>query len=217
MPDGSNVITPIVPVLVGDDWKAVMLWKALYDAGVYVNVAIYPAVQRGGALLRTSVMATHERDHLDRALEIFGRVKGEVEAAQPPVSHLSRARRRRARPSRSLLQQVVQDPVHQDGAVALAVHALQTEAEHHPEVGHRDRGVLERDPVGLDPVVDVLRGTPGVRARDRPVTQVALGSNHVSLTVEPAVTVVSSIIAPGTVVVPQSVANTIDTSTCLPL
>jgi 8-amino-7-oxononanoate synthase len=85
MPDGSEVITPIVPVLVGDDWKAVMLWKALYDAGVYVNVAIYPAVQRGGALLRTSVMATHDRDVLDQALEIFGRVKGEVEAAQPPI------------------------------------------------------------------------------------------------------------------------------------
>jgi len=85
MPDGSDVITPIVPVLVGDDWKAVMLWKALYDAGVYVNVAIYPAVQRGGALLRTSVMATHEHDHLDRALEVFDRVKDEVEAAQPPV------------------------------------------------------------------------------------------------------------------------------------
>jgi 8-amino-7-oxononanoate synthase len=83
--DGSEVITPIVPVLVGDDWQAVLLWKALYDAGVYVNVAIYPAVQRGGALLRTSVMATHERDHLDRALEVFDRVKDEVEAAQPPV------------------------------------------------------------------------------------------------------------------------------------
>ena len=69
MPDGSEVITPIVPVLMGDDWKAVLLWKALYDAGVYVNVAIYPAVQRGGALLRTSVMATHEREHLDRALD----------------------------------------------------------------------------------------------------------------------------------------------------
>jgi 8-amino-7-oxononanoate synthase len=85
MPDGSDVITPIVPVLVRDDWRAVFLWKALYDAGVYVNVAIHPAVQRGGALLRTSVMATHERDHLDRALDIFGRVKGGVEAAQPPV------------------------------------------------------------------------------------------------------------------------------------
>ena len=84
LPDGSGLISPIVPVLIGDDWKAVLLWKALYDAGVYVNVAIYPAVQRGGALLRTSVMATHERDHLDRALAIFERVKGEVEAMTPP-------------------------------------------------------------------------------------------------------------------------------------
>jgi 8-amino-7-oxononanoate synthase len=85
LPDGSELITPIVPVLVGDDWKAVFLWKALYDAGVYVNVAIYPAVQRGGALLRTSVMATHEREHLDRALDAFESVKGEVEALEPPV------------------------------------------------------------------------------------------------------------------------------------
>jgi 8-amino-7-oxononanoate synthase len=85
LPDGSELITPIVPVLVGDDWKAVFLWKALYDAGVYVNVAIYPAVQRGGALLRTSVMATHEREHLDRALDVFESVKGEVEALEPPV------------------------------------------------------------------------------------------------------------------------------------
>ena len=85
LPDGSAVITPIVPVLVGDDWRAVLLWKALYDAGVYVNVAIYPAVQRGGALLRTSVMATHERDDLDRALGIFERVKAEVEKAVPPI------------------------------------------------------------------------------------------------------------------------------------
>src|SRR5215217_2962618 len=85
LPDGSSAITPIVPVLVGDDWKAVFLWKALYDAGVYVNVAIYPAVQRGGALLRTSVMATHEREHLDRALEVFENVKGTVENAAPPA------------------------------------------------------------------------------------------------------------------------------------
>ncbi|HEX3278290.1 MAG TPA: aminotransferase class I/II-fold pyridoxal phosphate-dependent enzyme [Thermoleophilaceae bacterium] len=84
LPDGSDLITPIVPVLVGDDWKAVLLWKALYDSGVYVNVAIYPAVQRGGALLRTSVMASHEREHLDQALDIFERVKGEVEAMTPP-------------------------------------------------------------------------------------------------------------------------------------
>jgi 8-amino-7-oxononanoate synthase len=71
LPDGTPIVTPVVPVLVGDDWDAVLLWKALYDGGVYTNVALYPAVPRGGALLRTSVMATHTHEHLDRALEIF--------------------------------------------------------------------------------------------------------------------------------------------------
>jgi 8-amino-7-oxononanoate synthase len=74
LPDGSDAITPIVPVVVGEDWQAALLWKALFDAGVYTNVALHPAVPPGGALLRTSLMATHERDHLDHALEIFGQV-----------------------------------------------------------------------------------------------------------------------------------------------
>jgi 8-amino-7-oxononanoate synthase len=72
--DGTEANTPVVPVVVGEDWQAVLLWKALFDAGVYTNVAIHPAVPPGGALLRTSLMATHEREHLDRALEIFGEV-----------------------------------------------------------------------------------------------------------------------------------------------
>jgi 8-amino-7-oxononanoate synthase len=75
LPDGSEATTPVVPVVVGEDWQAVMLWKALFEAGVYTNVAIHPAVPPGGALLRTSLMATHEREHLDRALEIFAEVK----------------------------------------------------------------------------------------------------------------------------------------------
>ncbi len=54
--------------------RAVVLWKALFDEGVYTNVALHPAVPPSGALLRTSLMATHEREHLDRALEIFARV-----------------------------------------------------------------------------------------------------------------------------------------------
>ena len=73
LPDGSTATTPVVPVVVGEDWQAVMLWKALFEAGVYTNVALHPAVPPGGALLRTSLMATHERHHLDRALEIFAR------------------------------------------------------------------------------------------------------------------------------------------------
>ena len=74
LPGGEEALTPIVPVIVGDDMRAVMLWKALYDAGVYTNVALHPAVPPAGALLRTSLMATHERKHLDRALATFAEV-----------------------------------------------------------------------------------------------------------------------------------------------
>ena len=74
LPDGTVATTPVVPVMVGDDWQAVLLWKALFDAGVYTNVAIHPAVPPGGALLRTSLMATHEPEHLDGALGTIGRV-----------------------------------------------------------------------------------------------------------------------------------------------
>jgi 8-amino-7-oxononanoate synthase len=76
----ERIRTPIIPLLVGDDWKAVLLWRALYDAGVFTNCALHPAVPPGGALLRTSVMATHDRPTLDRALEVFARVKREFEA-----------------------------------------------------------------------------------------------------------------------------------------
>ncbi len=74
LPGGREATTPVVPVIVGEDWQAVLLWKSLFDAGVYTNVALHPAVPPGGALLRTSLMATHEREHLDRALSIFEKV-----------------------------------------------------------------------------------------------------------------------------------------------
>jgi len=96
LPDGTNVVTPIVPVLIGDDWKAGLIWKALFDAGVFVNTALHPAVPPGGALLRTSVMATHDRPTLDRALEAFTTVKAAFEAEHGPLpgpgEHASRSR-----------------------------------------------------------------------------------------------------------------------------
>ncbi len=85
LPDGTAVFTPVVPVVVGDDWKAALLWRALYDAGVYVNVALHPAVPPAGALLRTSVMATHDRVVLDRALAAFASVKETFEAEHGPL------------------------------------------------------------------------------------------------------------------------------------
>jgi len=83
--DGTEIVTPVVPVVVGDDWKAVFLWKSLYEAGVFVNVGIHPAVPPSGALLRTSVMATHETGTLDEALDIFERAKRSFEAEHGPL------------------------------------------------------------------------------------------------------------------------------------
>ena len=83
--DGTEVVTTVVPVVVGDDWKAALVWKALYDAGVFVNTALHPAVPPGGALLRTSVMATHDRPTLDRALDAFSVVKADFEAEHGPL------------------------------------------------------------------------------------------------------------------------------------
>jgi 8-amino-7-oxononanoate synthase len=84
-PDAQTIVTPIVPVLVGDDWKAALLWRALYDEGVFVNTALHPAVPPGGALLRTSVMATHDAPTLERALAVFDRVKRAFEAEHGPL------------------------------------------------------------------------------------------------------------------------------------
>ena len=81
----ATIVTPIVPVLVGDDWKAAVLWRALYDAGVFVNTALHPAVPPGGALLRTSVMATHDQDTLQRALDVFAAVKVDFESEHGPL------------------------------------------------------------------------------------------------------------------------------------
>ncbi len=69
--DTGQSQTPIVPVFVGDEYTTVMFWKALIEEGVYTNTAIYPAVNMKEAILRTSCMATHTEEHIERALEIF--------------------------------------------------------------------------------------------------------------------------------------------------
>lgn len=63
--------TGIVPVVLGDVEKTLLFWRKLYDAGVFVNAFIPPGVPPTLSMLRTSYMATHEDEHLDRILEIF--------------------------------------------------------------------------------------------------------------------------------------------------
>jgi len=69
--DIANSQTPIIPITVGDEVRTASFWRDLLDHGVYTNAVIAPAVPRGQAILRTSYIATHTDDQLDRALEIF--------------------------------------------------------------------------------------------------------------------------------------------------
>ncbi|MDJ0955875.1 MAG: aminotransferase class I/II-fold pyridoxal phosphate-dependent enzyme [Arenicellales bacterium] len=70
--------TPVVPVVVGDEDRVLRMWRLLFDAGVFASPVLFPGVPKGKALLRTSCMATHTRDHLDRVLEIFTKVGREL-------------------------------------------------------------------------------------------------------------------------------------------
>ncbi len=63
--------TPIIPVVVGEMIDCFKFWKALFEAGVYANAVVPPAVPKGQSLIRTSYMATHTDEHLDRILEAF--------------------------------------------------------------------------------------------------------------------------------------------------
>jgi 8-amino-7-oxononanoate synthase len=63
--------TAIVPVMVGNDDTALKMWRMLYDDGVFVNVFVPPGVPEGRQMMRTSYMATHEKEHLDEIIDTF--------------------------------------------------------------------------------------------------------------------------------------------------
>ncbi len=66
--------TAIVPVIVGEPEKAFMMWKQLFDSGVFVNAFIPPGVPPHMSMMRTSYMASHEKHHLDQILNVFEKV-----------------------------------------------------------------------------------------------------------------------------------------------
>lgn len=69
--DTGPTETPIIPVVIGDDMKAFMLWRFLRDEGIFTNPVIHPAVPHGQALIRTSYSATHSEEELDVVLKSF--------------------------------------------------------------------------------------------------------------------------------------------------
>ncbi len=66
--------TPVIPILIGDDTRTLTIWKTLFEAGIFVNPVISPAVPEGHQLMRTSYMATHTDEQMARVLETFATV-----------------------------------------------------------------------------------------------------------------------------------------------
>ncbi len=76
--DTGTSETPIIPIIIGDHMKTIFVWKRLFDEGVFVNPVLPPAVPPNRSLLRTSYMATHTDEQIDRVLEAYYKVGKET-------------------------------------------------------------------------------------------------------------------------------------------
>src|SRR4029453_13191168 len=70
--------TPIVPVLIGPLEKTLVMWRKLFNAGIFTNPVTAPAVPITQCRLRTSLMATHSFDQIDFCIETFGKIGREL-------------------------------------------------------------------------------------------------------------------------------------------
>jgi 8-amino-7-oxononanoate synthase len=69
--DTGASVTPVIPLMMGDDMRVLLFYKLVYEGGAYINCVLAPAVPEGQQLVRTSYMATHTTEQLDRALAIL--------------------------------------------------------------------------------------------------------------------------------------------------
>ena len=72
-------VTPVIPIITGDTATTILAWKKCFEAGLYTNAVLAPAVPPDQCLIRTSYMATHTDDQIDRALNILGEVGRELD------------------------------------------------------------------------------------------------------------------------------------------
>ena len=77
--DIGPTVSPVVPILVGDQYKTFRFWRALFDAGIFTNPVVPPAVPVGHGRIRTSYLATHTDDQLDFVLDVMARLGKEFD------------------------------------------------------------------------------------------------------------------------------------------
>jgi len=76
--DTGQSASPVIPLVVGEDIAAFVMTKKLQERGVFANPVISPAVPKGRSMMRTSYMATHTMEQLERALDAFAAVGREM-------------------------------------------------------------------------------------------------------------------------------------------
>ena len=72
--DTGHSETPIIPIKIGSDEDCFKFWKLMFENGIFANPAISPAVPPGEAIIRTSYMATHTEEELNKVLDIFAKL-----------------------------------------------------------------------------------------------------------------------------------------------
>lgn len=81
--DVGESVTPIIPVMIGNEMHTVFLWQSLFKNGLYTNPVLPPAVPPSKSLLRTSYMATHTDAQIETILDVFEKVGHETGFLQP--------------------------------------------------------------------------------------------------------------------------------------
>ncbi len=72
--DIRDSVAPIIPINTYEDTQTFIICNELFHAGVYVNPVVSPAAPEGGAMIRTSYMATLTEEQIDRAADIIASV-----------------------------------------------------------------------------------------------------------------------------------------------
>jgi 8-amino-7-oxononanoate synthase len=82
--DTGHSVTPIIPILIRDDYKTFQLTKLALERGIFVNPVVSPAVPSSSSLIRYSLMATHTKQQIDHSIEILSQIANEIGVFELP-------------------------------------------------------------------------------------------------------------------------------------
>ncbi|MBC7886150.1 MAG: pyridoxal phosphate-dependent aminotransferase family protein [Saprospiraceae bacterium] len=76
--DTGHSVTPIIPILIRDDYKTFQLTKMALERGIFVNPVVSPAVPSTSSMIRYSLMATHTTEQIDTSVDVLAQIANEI-------------------------------------------------------------------------------------------------------------------------------------------